>query len=250
MGDQIDLGRERLVNLLQHLASALHHDHQPGRERDQLLHHAPLLDSWLTQNGMQRGDNRHSQFTQQRQDVPTCGPAENAEFVLQADDVHIADVEEVRGPQIGGQVLLLNLEANYFRVLVAAFNIGDRHCETLALGMRSRHGGKQIRRERGNAALTGQIITQECNLADFRMFFHRSFVACCRVTLLCVRQQPCRSPRPAMRREIDGLIRCSIIKCWLGLDRGSGRVGHQRPFLGRESTQVSGESEEWAGLES
>jgi len=100
MRDQIDLGRERLVNLLQHLASALHHDHQARRERDQLLHHAPLLDFWLTQNGMQRGDNRHSQFTQQSQDVPTCGPTENAEFVLQADDVDIADVEEVRGPQI------------------------------------------------------------------------------------------------------------------------------------------------------
>ena len=63
------------------------------------------------------------------------GPAENAELVLQADDVHIADVEEVRGAQIGRQVLLLNLEANYFRVLVALLNIIDRHGQTLALGM-------------------------------------------------------------------------------------------------------------------
>ncbi len=46
-------------------------------------------------------------------------PAENAELVLQADDVHVADVEEVRGTQIGRQVLLLNLEANHLRVLVA-----------------------------------------------------------------------------------------------------------------------------------
>ena len=48
------------------------------------------------------------------------GSAENAELVLQADDVYVADVEEVRGAQIGRQVLLLNLEANHFRVFVAS----------------------------------------------------------------------------------------------------------------------------------
>ena len=64
------------------------------------------------------------------------GPAENAELVLQADDVHVADVEEVRGAQIGRQVLLLNLKANHFRVLVAALDIVDRYRETLALRMR------------------------------------------------------------------------------------------------------------------
>ena len=52
--------------------------------------------------------------------MPAGGPAENAELVLQADDVHVADVEEIRGAQIGRQVLLLNLEANHFRILVAA----------------------------------------------------------------------------------------------------------------------------------
>ena len=46
---------------------------------------------------MKRGDNGHSQFAQERQDVATGGPTENAELVLQADDVHVADVEEVRG---------------------------------------------------------------------------------------------------------------------------------------------------------
>jgi len=34
VGDEIDFGRRRLVKLLQHLPSALGHDHQPGRERD------------------------------------------------------------------------------------------------------------------------------------------------------------------------------------------------------------------------
>ena len=104
-------------------------------------------------------------------------PAENAELVLQADDVHVADVEEVRGTQIGRQVLLLNLEANHFRVLVAALNVVDRHGETLALRMRGCDGGKQVGRERGNAALARQVVADKSDLADFRSFFHEAFLS-------------------------------------------------------------------------
>src|ERR1039458_1975437 len=151
------------------------HDHEPGREWDQPLHHAPLVCFRLTQNGMKRCDNRHSQFAQERQDLTTGGPAVNAELVLQADDVDVADVEEVRGTQIGRQVLLLNLEANYFRVLVATLNVVDRHCEALVLGMRACDGSKQVRRERSNAALAWRVVANKSNLADFRSFFHEAF---------------------------------------------------------------------------
>ncbi len=120
MRDQIDLGRRRMVDLLQHLSPALRHDDQPGRKRDQLLHDAALVSPRFAQNGMQRGDHGHSQFAQECQNVAPGGSAENAELVLQADDIYVADVEEVRGAQIGRQVLLFNLEADYFRVLIAA----------------------------------------------------------------------------------------------------------------------------------
>ena len=96
------------------------------------------------------------------------GPAENAELVLQADDVDIADVEEIRGAQIGGQVLLLNLEANHFRIFVAALNVIDRHREALALGMRACDGGKQVGGEGGDAALARQVVADKGDLADFR----------------------------------------------------------------------------------
>ena len=62
-------------------------------------------------------------------------PAVNAKLVLQADDVNVADVEEVRSAQIRRQILLLNLEVNYIRVLVATLDVIHRHCETLALGI-------------------------------------------------------------------------------------------------------------------
>src|ERR1035441_2452220 len=85
-----------LVNLLQHLSPPLRHDHEQGRERDQLLHYAPLVGFRLTQNGMKRSNNGHYQFAQECQDMAAGRPSENTEFVLQADDVHVADVEEVR----------------------------------------------------------------------------------------------------------------------------------------------------------
>ena len=128
----------------------------------------------LAQNGVQRGDDGHSQFAQQRQNVTAGGPAENAELVLQADDVHVADVEKIRGAQIGRQVLLLNFEANYFRVLVATLDVVDRHRETLALRMRGCDGRQQVGRERGNAALARQMVADKSDLADFRTFFHGS----------------------------------------------------------------------------
>ena len=85
--------------------------------------------------------------------MTACGPAENAELVLQAHDVYVTDIQEVRCPQIGGKVLLLDLEANYFRVLVAAGNVVDRHGQTLALGIRAGHGGQQVGGKRSDAAL-------------------------------------------------------------------------------------------------
>src|SRR5712692_1537573 len=123
---------------------------------------------------MKRYDNGHSQFAQECQDVTAGGPAENAELVLQADDVYVADVEKVRGTQIGRQVLLLDFEANHLRVLVATRNIVDRHCEALALGMRACDGSKQVRCERSNAAPAWQVVANKSNLADFRSFYHEA----------------------------------------------------------------------------
>ena len=163
----------RLVDLLQHLASALGHDHQPRRKRDQLLHDAPLVGSRLAQNRVERGDHRHSQFAQERQDVAAGRPAENPELVLQADDVHVADVEEVRGAQIGRQVLLLNLETNHLRILVAALNVIDRYGRsTGSADARTGDGGQQVGRERGDAALARQVVADKSNFADFRSAVH------------------------------------------------------------------------------
>src|ERR1017187_124748 len=173
--DQVDLGCRGVVNILQHSSSALNHDNQPRGERKQLLHHAPLVGPGIAQKGMQRRNNRHSKFAEKRKDVTAGGPAVNAEFVLQTDHVYVADVEEVSGAQVGRQVLLLNFEANHFRILVAARDVVDRHCQALALGMRACYGGKQIGREGSNSTLARQVVPDKSDLANFRIFFNHDF---------------------------------------------------------------------------
>ena len=81
--------------------------------------------------------------------------------MLQADVIHVADIEKVRGAQIGRQVLLLNFEANHLRVLVAARYVVHRHGQALALRMRACDGGKQVGRESGNAALAWQVAADK-----------------------------------------------------------------------------------------
>ena len=85
---------------------------------------------------------------------------------------YVADVEEIRSPEIGREVLLLDLEPHHFRVFVTTLDVIDRHAETLALRVRAGDGRKQVRRERRNAALARQVVADESNLADFRGFFH------------------------------------------------------------------------------
>ena len=65
MRDQIDLGRRRLVYLLQNRPSPLRHDHQPGGMRNQFPHHAILVGVRFEENGVEGGDDRRFQFAQQ-----------------------------------------------------------------------------------------------------------------------------------------------------------------------------------------
>jgi hypothetical protein len=80
---------------------------------------------------VQRRDDRHFEFAQQRQDVPAGRTAEDTELVLQADHVHVADVQKVGGAQIRGKILLLDLEANRFWIFIDTPEIVDGHGETL-----------------------------------------------------------------------------------------------------------------------
>ena len=84
----------------------------------------------------------------------------------------VADVEEVRGAQVGRQVLLFNLEANDIGVVVTALDVVDRDREALGLGMCLCDGGQQVGRESGDAALARQVVADKGDLPDLGRLFH------------------------------------------------------------------------------
>src|SRR2546425_7176178 len=53
--------------------------------------------------------------------------------------------------------------------------------------MRSCYGGKQVRRERRNAALARQVVADKRDLANFGTFFHEAVFHSSRPALLCTR---------------------------------------------------------------
>jgi hypothetical protein len=120
-------------------------------------------------------DHRRFQFAQQGQDVAAGRPAENPEFVLERDHVHIAGVQEAGGPPVSPQVLLLNLEANDVGIPVAALDVVDRHREAPALGMPRGHRLKQVGRKRGNAAFARQVVAEKRDGSRAGSCFHSRF---------------------------------------------------------------------------
>ena len=97
MGDDLDLVVRHAIDVAQQFAALLgHHDDLRGH-LDDALHHRALSRRRLGQHGVQRRDDRHGQARQQRQDMGAGFAAENAELVLQTDDVEPAGVEKLRG---------------------------------------------------------------------------------------------------------------------------------------------------------
>jgi hypothetical protein len=118
---------------LQHLPPTFRHGGDARGKGEKLLENSPLLVPRFAQNGMERRYDRHSQFAKKCQNVRSGGTKVNPEFVLQAHDIHVADVEEVCRAHIGSQVLFLNFKTDRFRVIVAAFDVIHRDAEALAL---------------------------------------------------------------------------------------------------------------------
>jgi hypothetical protein len=89
-------------------------------------------------------------------------PAEDSELVLERDNVHVARVQQSGGAPVRLRVLLLNLETNDGRILVAPINVVDRHREAPAFTMlRSRL--QQVGGKRGNSAFARQVVAEKRN---------------------------------------------------------------------------------------
>ena len=104
--------------------------------------------------------------------MAAAGPTENSEFVLQADNVNVADIEKVGGAKIGRKVLLFNFKANDLGVFIAFRNVVDRNGEALRLRVCGLDSRENIGSECCDAAFSRQMVGDKRNLSDLiRSFF-------------------------------------------------------------------------------
>ena len=100
-------------------------------------------------------------------------PAENPKLVLQADDVGPADVEEIRCAQIGRQVLFLDFEANFRRLLIAAREDIDWHRKAIGPGLGGGHRRPEVGGKGSDAAFARHVIAKESDLPGLRGCVHK-----------------------------------------------------------------------------
>ena len=94
-------------------------------------------------------------------------PAENAVFMLQADEVHVVDIQEVGGAAIGIDILLREFKPNAGRIGVTGLDVIDRQGDAGCLMILGGDGLAQIGGERGDAALARQVVADERNAVEY-----------------------------------------------------------------------------------
>ena len=145
-----------------------------------------LLGAGVLEDGVQRRDDRHPQVAQQPYDVAAGRTAEDAVLVLEADDIGVGEIEEIGRPQVGVDLLLLDFEPNFRRVVVPLRNVVDRHDETIRPGVLGGDRRAEVVGESRDAASSRQVIADECDLLDLAVPFHhglwkpKCFVPPCR----------------------------------------------------------------------
>jgi len=172
VGNEDDFGEGGGVGVEEDLAAAFGHDDEVAGAGEEAVHDAALIGVGLFEDGVEGGDDGHAEFAEEGKDVAAGGAAVDAELVLEADDVDVGDVEEVGGAEVGGEVLLFDLEANDLGVGVAGGEVVDGDGEAIAEGVGGGDGGEDVRGEGSDAALAGEVVSEEGDFADARVIFH------------------------------------------------------------------------------
>ena len=95
--------------------SAMRHDAR--RELDHLLEHQLLFARGIAQDRMQGGDHRHSEISQQSQQMAAARASKDSEFVLQAEDIDVNQIQKIGRPPVRGDILFGNFETHFGRIM-------------------------------------------------------------------------------------------------------------------------------------
>src|SRR5437763_5368193 len=89
--------------------------------------------------------------------------AKDSVLVLQAHQVVAIEVQELSSTFVGSEILLSNLNANLFRVVVARIRIVHWYCEQTASTKFGRHSTAQVCRKCGYSALPRPVVPDDGN---------------------------------------------------------------------------------------
>jgi len=106
--------------------------------------------------------------------VVACGPAVDAELVLDGYNLDIVDVQELGGTPIRVQLLFIDFETNARWVLVAFRPVIYRANGALSLRIFSGNFFSNIRCEGGNASTTRHVVAKEGDIFGIRWIGHAS----------------------------------------------------------------------------
>ena len=118
--DDVDLRRVHAVHGVEERRAVAAHDDEAVGEADERVHHGALHGIGLREDRVERRDDRHAEIAQELEHVAAGLRSEDAVLVLDGDDVDGADVEEVSGAPVRGDVALGDLEAYARRVRMPA----------------------------------------------------------------------------------------------------------------------------------
>src|SRR5664279_1632393 len=89
--------------------------------------------------------------------------AKDAIFMLQADQIDIAKIQEVGGMPVGIEVILRQCESDSGGVGITLLGVVNRQCQELSRAKFRMKGITQVCCERGDSTTSGKIIPHDCD---------------------------------------------------------------------------------------
>jgi len=163
--DDFDLLARHVVDGAQQLARFFGHHDDFDRGRDHAFEDVTLRDGRRGKDGMQRRHHGYGEVIEQRQDEAAGLAAENAELVLQRDDIEAAAIDELGGARITFDEIGLDRGGDRRRIVVRTALIVHRDDRGTGLRMRASDCLLQIRGERRNPATAGQRVSDKGDAA-------------------------------------------------------------------------------------
>ncbi len=156
-----DFFSRNTVNGLEKLLRLMAHHHHPVRELGDAFGDGHLALRRPLNHRVQGGHQGHAQAAEQVQDMDAVIPAENPEFVLEANHLHPVHVQKVRRQPVLGQNPLVDLETYLAGISIPLGNIVHHHSKMISAGVFLGKGRQQICGEGGDAALARQEIADQ-----------------------------------------------------------------------------------------